>query len=132
MSSFASKESLAASAGKRRYRDEHVPGVGTVRYRSLTGSEFARTSAAQTRMVMACNARDTKAAERATREYHLATIVAGVCDENSDPIFTPDDRELIESLDAGIVERLVAGVTSHAGLDSLDVESVAKNSEGTA
>ena len=131
MSDYATRESFAASTGKRRYTDEVVPTVGLVRYRSLTGSEFARLSSAQLRMVTACNTRDLKSAERATREYYFAAITLGVCDGNGDPLFTADDRDFIETLDAGVTERLVAGVTSNAGLDGVDVESTAKNSEGT-
>lgn len=65
-------------------------------------------------------------------EIRERLVVATVCDENRNPLFTEADIPAIGEQSAAVVERLVSVAQRLCGMTNQDVESLAGNSEKTA
>src|SRR3990172_8355875 len=103
---FATKESFAACGhGKRRWQEFDCPGVGRVWLGSLTAGPVARLDAGPTRAALAGHGskpNDHKDQVRALNDGCVELVTAVVHDGVKNPMFGPDDRALILSLDTCI------------------------------
>lgn len=123
MSSFAGREDFFA-ATKRRFAEVQLPNSMTARIRSLTEGEYA-----------ACDFKnyDSKKgglSAEGLRKSDLRLMVACICDETGNPLFTDADFEKLQGIDAAVTRTLIRAIREHCGLQK-DTEEALKNSETT-
>lgn len=119
---YADKASILA-ANKRRYVDVPIPGIGTVRIRSLTERERSEYEAGFLDG-------DGKATNLVDSKVRL--IVLCICNADGERLFSREDKPGISSMDAIVTNRLADVCREHCGFTDEDIEVLAKNLEPTA
>jgi len=118
---YADKSQILA-ANKRRYADVSIPGVGTVRVRSLTERERSEYEAGFLDS-------DGKATNLVDGKVRL--IVLCVCNAEGQRLFSDADKEVLGGVDAVVTNALADICREHCGFTDADIEVLAKNSEAT-
>lgn len=128
MSGYISKHDLAARGTQRRMKDVTVPGLGTLRLRTITAREFARIDAARNRALLAASSGKMKEQVAALHDQFVELVKAVV----AEPQFTDEDRELLLALDSSVADALRGACYEHCELREVDVETIEKNSPPTS
>jgi hypothetical protein len=118
---YAGRDAFLSHA-KKRYAEEEIRGVGTVRIQSVSGKEHDQIAAMVTD--------DDDNVDMLT--WRAAWIAACIVNVDGKRIFADNDIDTINDFDSRILLRLYSAVSRHVGLGADTVEELEKNSEGTA
>ena len=106
---------LSAETARIRYKDVSVPGLGTVKVKSLNDREYSKLQAATMKT-------DGKMNIIATMASDAALIAACTLNGDNTPMFTENDVSAIRDRDAGIVANLAGAIRDHIGLPDPSAE----------
>jgi hypothetical protein len=120
---FVTRDALFA-AGKRRFKEFELDGVGKFRIRSLSEAERAAWEAPNLTKKGEINLEKVK-------DSRLRAIVAAVVDGNGNTILSHSDLGELRNWDSGLVSQLYTTIAEFCGLDKDGVASAEKNSEPT-
>ena len=115
-----SKEAILQQVD-RKIEMVEVPEWGGVLYvRSLTGAERDQFEAS----IVERNGRDVRTN---LRNLRARLVVLAACDEKGEPIFTPDDAEVLGTKNAAALDRIFSVAQRLSGLRDNDVQELAEN-----
>ena len=101
--------------GIRRFATFEIEGLDApVRIRSLTSSEFAKVEAIETQAI-ASVARGKRVDRSKLQDAKYTLLQLCIVDNNGEPLFKSQDREVLKSLDSRIVSALEKVCTDHCG-----------------
>ena len=120
---FVTRDMLFA-AGKRRFKEFEVDGVGKFRIRSLSEAERSAWEAPNLTKKGEINLEKVK-------DSRLRAIVSALVDGEGRTILTNQDIAQLRDWDSGLVSHLYTQIAEHCGLDKDGVASAEKNSEPT-
>ena len=121
MSDYADKASILAM-NKRRFADVEIPGLGTLRIRSLTERERSEYEAG----FLDSDGRATNLVDGKVR-----LIMLCVCNASGQRLFSDADKPALEAMDSIITNRLVDECRTHCGFTDEDMDVLVKNSDTT-
>ena len=120
---YAGRDAFAIAKAPR-FDAVLMPGVGTVRIRSLTSREHGEYEADLI-------GDDGRVAEENMPLIKSRLLVACIVDSEGTRVFADADDETVADWDSAIVDRLYDACVAHCGIDSVNLEEAAKNSEAT-
>lgn len=123
---YATKAALEAKRNKRRFKEFDWGDIGLVVLQSATAGEFVKIDAARQRATLAAMSGKVKEHEQATKDFLLQVCYSLVLDRDSNPFFSPADRELILSLDSTITDPLVTACMDHCSQDTANMGDAQK------
>lgn len=123
------RDSLLSTKGRRL----GVASVGGVDYpiRSITAREYANVEAYMTTAAMHARSGQRAKAAKATNDAYITLVILGMVNGDGSQVFREDDREALSELDSGTIQGLSSKIMEHCGIDAVELEAIAKNSERT-
>lgn len=114
MSELAGLEALTQRKATR-YAEPEIEGIGKVRIRSISGSDYAKSQGLKSRAAFAFNEKKQDLGNRLAHEADLKLIQMCWVDANNTPVVDSPDR--FEGVDSAIVAALLQACESHCGAE---------------